>query len=71
MPQRGIDMYCAKHNTATFHSPTCRVCELEAFAARLSELLQAYQQKKTDSYTDYATMIALAKANEYGLIRKQ
>lgn len=61
-------MYCTKHNVATFHSPTCKVCELEAFVARLAELLQAYQQKKTTSYTDYATMIALQRANEYGLM---
>lgn len=64
-------MYCAKHNTATYGKPTCKICELEALAARLAELLRQYQQGEKLDSTYYATSIALAKANEYGLIRKQ
>lgn len=61
-------MLCEKHNVATYGKPTCKVCELEALAAQLAKLLQRYQQgEKTDS-TYYMTSIALAKANEYGLI---
>lgn len=64
-------MLCPKHNVATYGRPTCKVCELEALAARLAKLLQRYQQgEKTDS-TYYTTSIALAKAREYGLIRNK
>ena len=71
-------MYCSKHNVATYGKATCRACELEdkvseleAFARQLAELLQAYYQKDAGNFTIHLASLALKKANEYGLIRKQ
>lgn len=64
-------MYCAKHNCASYRSATCKVCELEELTKKLAELLQAYREGKASALVVYETSIALQKANEYGLTRKQ
>lgn len=66
-----MQVYCEKHNVATYGKATCRACELEGLAAHLAELLSAYHGGKATDRTVYETSIVLENAREYGLIKSE